>query len=233
MLGAGAFITTVACGSDDKKPTATATQALQVEATQTPTATTTSTATARPTNTPSPTPSPTPYNGSISRLKIPKFGVDAPIEELAINSRGELDTPRNENKNVAWYYLYDKPGRVNPDNLAGWASFGDTKKATIKGNAIFAAHIYYHNTPAPFVSLARAAIGDDVSIVMEDGREYKYKIILKNRYNRDAIDMAQVIWPKAKPEDKEWLTMITCGGALDATGQEYVDRDVVVAERVE
>ena len=122
---------------------------------------------------------------------------------------------------------------MNPDNLGGWYQYGAYTKQSFKGNIVFSGHIYYHNVPAPFVNLARSQIGDDVTVVMEDGREAKYKVIQKNRYNRDTIDMALVIWPKNKPEDKEWLTMITCGGALDSTGQEYVDRDVVVAERVE
>ena len=231
IVGCVSFLVAVACGGDDAKPATPAPTQEQAAATDTPT--TTNTATPRPTSTSTPTPSPTPYNGAVRKLKIPKFNVDAPIEELAVNSRGELDTPHNENKDVAWYYIYDKPGRVNQDNLAGWSTFGQYKQPPAKGNAIFSGHIYYHDIPAPFVSLSRTAIGDDVSVVMEDGREYKYKVIQKNRYNRDTIDMGQVIWPKSKPEDKEWLTMITCGGALDSTGQEYVDRDVVIAERVE
>jgi hypothetical protein len=68
---------------------------------------------------------------------------------------------------------------------------------------------------------------------MEDGREYKYKVVSNNRFHRDTIDMGAIIWPREKPADKEWITMITCGGALDSTGQEYISRDVVVAERVQ
>ena len=232
VLSAAAFVlglltvaTAVACGGDDKpKSSAVDTETATQPATATPTATAT--------NTPSPTPSPTPYNGSIARFKFPRLNVDAPIEELAINSRNELETPKAENKNVGWYHIYDKPGRTNPDN-AGWKAIAAKEKLPEKGNAVFSAHIYYHSIPAPFVNLSRSVIGDDVVIQMEDGREYKYKVISKNRYNRDKIDMGAIIWPTTKPADKEWITMITCGGALDQTGQEYVDRDVVVAERVE
>ncbi len=213
----------LACGGDEKPKTQAVTT--QPPATETPTVT----ATITPTATPTAIPTPTPYNGSIARFKFPRLNIDAPIEELAINARDELDTPKAENKNVGWYYIYDKPGRANPDNL-GWTSFGGQPGIPAKGNAIFSAHVYYRNVPAPFVSLAKDKVGDEVIVVMDNGKEYKYQIIANNRYNRDLIDMGQVIWPKNKPADKEWITMITCGGALDQTGQEYVDRDVVIAE---
>jgi hypothetical protein len=224
IVGIAALAVTLACGSDEAPaPTATPTQ-------EPPTETPTATATA--TSTPSPTPSPTPYNGAIARLKLHRFGIDAPIEEMAINGRGELDTPKRENTDVAWYYIFDKPGRVNPDNT-GWLAFGGLSKLPTKGNAVFSAHVYYHDVPAPFQKLAQSQVGDDITVQMEDGRQYKYKVLRKDRYNRETIDMEKVIWPKDKPADNEWLTMITCGGALDSTGQEYVDRDVIIAERVD
>jgi sortase (surface protein transpeptidase) len=223
LAGAVAFAA-AACGgggAKDQSPTVGSSE----------TGTPESTATPAPTNTPSPTPSPTPYNGAIARVKIPRLGVDAPIEELAINSRGELDTPKGENTNVGWYHIYDKPGRTNPENL-GWKSIAGKPALPVSGNAVFSAHIYYHNVPAPFVNLAKAQVGDEIVIQMEDGREYKYQVVKKDRYHRDNVPMGEIIWPTQKPEDKEWVTMITCGGALDETGQEYISRDVVVAERV-
>jgi hypothetical protein len=44
--------------------------------------------------------------------------------------------------------------------------------------------------------------------------------------------MGDIIAGKGKAEGKEWITMITCGGSLDASGLEYLSRDVVVAERI-
>lgn len=206
-VGAGVLVVALALGrgGGDAKPQA---------APATATATSTSTATPTATATSTPTPTPTPFNGAVARMSIPRFKVDAPIEELAINSRNELDTPHpgKENTDVGWYYIYDKPG---------WG-----------GNAVFAAHVYYHSIPAPFVSLAKSVAGDDIMITMEDGTQYKYKVISNKRYNRDTIPMGDIIWPPDKPKEKEWITMITCGGELDSTGQEYISRDVIVAEKV-
>lgn len=202
-FGALLLIAGVACsGGDSQEPDPT------------PTPTEAATATPTPTRTPPPTPTatPTPFDGAVARIKIPRFNVDAPIEELAINGRGELDTPKDENTSVGWYYIYDKPG---------WS-----------GNAIFSAHVYYHSDPAPFMNLAKSAEGDEVIVAMEDGTEYRYTVISNKRYHRDDIPMGDIIWPKEKADYDEWVTLITCGGQLDSTGQEYVSRDVVVAKRI-
>jgi len=202
-FGALLLIAGVACSGGDAQ-----------EPDPTPTPTEAATATPTPTRTPPPTPTatPTPFDGAVARIKIPRFNVDAPIEELAINGRGELDTPKDENTSVGWYYIYDKPG---------WS-----------GNAIFSAHVYYHSDPAPFMNLAKSAEGDEVIVAMEDGTEYRYTVISNKRYHRDDIPMGDIIWPKEKADYDEWVTLITCGGQLDSTGQEYVSRDVVVAKRI-
>ncbi|MCC7088267.1 MAG: class F sortase [Chloroflexi bacterium] len=202
-FGALLLIAGVACsGGDAQEP----------DPTPTPTEAATATPTSTRTPPPTPTATPTPFDGAVARIKIPRFNVDAPIEELAINGRGELDTPKDENTSVGWYYIYDKPG---------WS-----------GNAIFSAHVYYHSDPAPFMNLAKSAEGDEVIVAMEDGTEYRYTVISNKRYHRDDIPMGDIIWPKEKADYDEWVTLITCGGQLDSTGQEYVSRDVVVAKRI-
>ncbi|MCA9831203.1 MAG: class F sortase [Dehalococcoidia bacterium] len=229
LLAAGAIgaLALAACGGSSaaETPAAGATTSL-------PAPSATATPTMRPTNTPTPVPTPTPYNGRIARFQVPGLGIDAPIEELAINSLGELDTPKAENVAVGWYYIYDKPGRLNPDNR-GWVDFGGKQIVNgFTGNSVFSAHVYYHNVPAPFQKMAQAKAGDQVLVTMEDGRQYKYEVVSNQQYNRDTIPMGDIIWPKQKPADEEWITMITCGGELDATGWEYLSRDVVVARRI-
>ncbi len=199
-----------ACGGAKKaSPELTPTTAPSETATATSSNTPTRTATA--TASPTPTATPTPFAGAVARFKFPRLGVDAPIEDLAINSRDELDTPKDTNRAVGWYYIYDRPG---------W-----------NGNAVFSAHVYYHNVPAPFQKLSQSKAGDDIVIAMENGLEYKYRVVSNKRYHRDTIPMGDIIWPQDRPGGVEWITLITCGGELDSTGQEYISRDVVVAER--
>lgn len=169
-------------------------------------------ATSTPAAAPSPTATPTPFDGRVARFKMAKFNIDAPIEELQLDASNVMETPQDENTAVGWYDIYDKPG---------WG-----------GNAIFSAHVYYHNDPAPFVSLAKSEAGDIVEVVMEDGTSYTYEVFSNTRYHRDTIPMGDLIWPKEKADYDEWITLITCGGELDSTGWEYLSRDVVVAKRI-
>lgn len=208
LTGFVALTAALACGGGEKSqsPTVAAT------ASPTETATATATSTRTPTPTSTATPTPTPFDGKVARMVIPRFGVDAPIEELGLTADNVMETPRRENTDVGWYHIWTKPG---------WA-----------GNAVFSAHIYYHNVPAPFRRLQEAKAGDEVNVVMEDGTQYHYKVVSNKNYHRDTIPMGDIIWPPNLPSDKQLITLISCGGSLDASGQEYIDRVVVVAERV-
>lgn len=171
-----------------------------------------------------PTPSPTldadptvtsPYDGRVSRLKLPKFKVDSVVEYIGILPNNQLDVPKDPLQ-TGWYEIYDKPG--------------------FPGNAVFSAHVdYFPDIIGPFNKLAYSEIGDTVIVTMEDGREYRYKVILVARYNVDTIPMGDIVWPPDRPATAEWVTLITCGGEFKQTSEngagEYLQRDVVVAER--
>ena len=222
LAGFVLFAAGYACGGGSDKPAA-------ATATSEP-----ATATSSPTLTPTPLPptaTPTPFNGKIARFKYPRFGIDAPIEELSVNANDEMDTPKNTNVTVGWYNSELKPSAPFLGNRPGW-----------DGNAVFSAHVYYINRsacpsnplacPAPFQKLAQATAGDEIAIQMDNGQEYHYKVVSKAQYPAATIDMGKIISPPSRADGKQWITMITCGGALDASGLEYVSRDVVVAERV-
>jgi sortase (surface protein transpeptidase) len=178
-------------------------------ATQTPLPTTTELPTA--------TPTPIPYDGQVARLKVPRLGIDNAIESIGILADNTLDTPHDAINKVGWYDIYPKPG------------FG--------ANSVFSAHVNYNFRLGPFAELAKAEPGDEIDVVMENGLLYKYKVFRKQRYDVDTIPMGDLIWPKDRPTEKEWVTLITCGGRFVATQAnglgEYRDRDVVVAERIQ
>jgi sortase (surface protein transpeptidase) len=123
-----------------------------------------------------------------------------------------METPTRENTDVGWYHIWDRPGS--------------------DGNAVFSAHVYWENVPAPFQKLDSLSNGAEVDVEMNNGQVYKYEVISKNRYSRDTIPMGDIIWPKNRPAGEQWITMITCGGELDSTGWEYLSRDVLVAKRI-
>ncbi|MGK2965347.1 MAG: class F sortase [Tepidiformaceae bacterium] len=176
---------------------------------------------------PSPTATPVPYDGAVTRLQIPRFSVDVGIENIGVitvaGGGTQLDTPADVHK-VGWYGidgLSDKPG------------FG--------GNAVFAAHVdYFPNIRGPFYELNRMEAGDEIVIVMEDGRAYTYSLIARRSYPADNIPMGDLLdattVDATKPEGAEWITLVTCGGELvrDYPGGpgHYKDRVVVIAERI-
>jgi hypothetical protein len=238
MAAVTAILATLAmagCGGDSKDdgtvtvaPASATTRPAETRtATPPPSATATSTPTAIPT--------PTPYNGAVSRIRVPRLGIDAPIVNLDVADDGQMASPSNgtELTHVGWYFEWDKPGRLNPDNR-GWLDFGGKSQVSgFYGNSVFSAHVYYNlGRPAPFVNLAAAREGDEVIVTMEDGREYTYVVFGKAQYHREAFPGPEVAWPTTKPDNEEWVTLITCGGALDSTGLEYLFRDVVFARRL-
>lgn len=163
-------------------------------------------------------PTPTPYAGGIARFRIERFEVNAAVENVGlIPGENQLDVPKDP-LNVGWYDIYDRPG---------WG-----------GNAVFSAHVdYWPDIRGPFFELYKLEPGDEVSIAMDDGTEYRYRVFRKQRYEATSIPMGDLIWPPEKEPGTEWITLITCGGRFraylngDGAG-EYLDRDVVVAERV-
>lgn len=204
----------------------------------------TATATATATGVATPTPTAPPSTGTVARMKIPALGIDFPIEQLGILPTNELDTPHDGNDKIGWYHSYVVT------NSSGNASFHfegvpdpslvDSATHVLKPgygtNSIFSAHESWNFKAGPFKDLNKANPGDLIIVVMDDGTQYTYKIFLKQRYDVDTIPMGDLIWPKNRPAEKEWITLITCGGNFvkqQANGLgEYMQRDVVVAERV-
>lgn len=164
---------------------------------------------------PTPTPTPLPFDGPVSRLLIPRFGVDSAVELIGLLPNNQLDVPKDP-RNTGWYDIYDRPG--------------------FRGNAVFSAHVdYFPDIRGPFFNLSRIEPGDEIVVRMEDGTEYRYRVIKRKRYDASTIPMGDLIWPADKPADHEWITLITCGGRFSGAPNqpgEYLDRDVVVAERI-
>jgi hypothetical protein len=195
-------------GDDDGEPAAVETYDIRVTLTPTPTLATTAT----------PTATPTPYDGGVARLLLPSLGVDSAIEVIGVKPNNEMDVPHDP-LNTGWY------------DVEGWGKPGHGS------NSVMAAHVdYYPNIIGPFNKLKDLVPGeDDVVVVMDNGLEYRYRVIRKARFTVEEIKMGELIWPEEKPEGAEWITLITCGGEFVSSQPggpgEYKHRDVVVAER--
>jgi hypothetical protein len=162
------------------------------------------------------TPTPTPFDGKLARMVSPDLGINNAIEEIGLTNNGtQLDTPKDAVHKVGWYYIYDKPG------------FG--------GNAVFAAHVNYNFENGPFQRLKDARPGEEITVQMEGGPSYTYKVIFYQRYDKAVIPTGELISAPQKPPGEEWITLITCGGRFVQTQAnglgEYEEREVVIASR--
>lgn len=216
-----------ACGGGDGDDDEAVFQEFTPTATPTPSDDATNTPTPRPTRTSTvepPTPTPTPFVGNVARLKIPRFNVDSIIENVGVDSANQMETPKDP-YNTGWY----------DPRMTGWG--GNEFFPGWNGNSVYSAHVdYFPNIKGPFNQLAQIEESDQVVVVMENGEEYVYEVISKQRYLANSMPMGDIIWAPDRPENEEWITLITCGGEFRATSAsgagEYLHRDVVVAKRV-
>lgn len=234
FLVAALTLLAVACGGGAEvsvEPITTATTAADAPA-QTRAATVAAAATtgASPSAvaaTPEATPTPEPYDGDLVAMRIPALEVDAAVERtdlIKVNERSQLDVP-DDPHNVAWYPRYGTPG--------------------IDGDTIYSAHKdYWPDIRGPFWALAELEDGDEIVLVMEDGREYVYEVFFQRRYRTEEVPMRDLIKADRaenpellRPADEEWITLITCGGEFVATSERgsgiYLHRDIVIARRVD
>lgn len=154
-------------------------------------------------------------NVGIARVHAPNLGLDHYVEVDNIIDN-EMESPRDGSYAVGFYPDFDRPGTG--------------------GNSVFSAHETWNHFQGPFYQLVGAKAGDEITIVMADGRNLRYRVFSNVRYEVDTMPMAEILWPTKRPAGEEWLTMFTCGGRIVYSGSgfgEYLDRDVIIAKRIQ
>lgn len=143
------------------------------------------------------------------RLIVQKIGVNAEVESVGLDSQKRMDVPKKA-ANVGWYNLGAKVGELGSVVLAG--HFDD-----INGD------------PAVFYNLSKVKIGDEVSLVTEDGKTFKYKITRKELFEYDKLPLTEIF----ASSDKMRLNLITCDGYFDSINKNYSKRLVVYSEAID
>jgi len=162
---------------------------------------------------PTETASPTPF-ADIERLIIPAIRVDAPVTPRAVDRDGQMPSPDGP-QDVIWYDFSALPG------LGGRPGDG--------GNTILAGHVDYHDYgPAVFWDLRNVEQGDEITVRLRDGSEYKYTA----RSNRIVDPAATSFNEIVASTTEESLTVITCAGDFDPATHSYEMRRVIWAVRV-
>jgi len=129
-------------------------------------------------------------------IRIPALGVDAPIEQLGVDSDQQLEVP-SDPATAGWYEEGSAPGAA--------------------GAAVIAGHVTWEQEPAVFFKLGDLRPGQRVHMRRADGRTAIFAITKIEQYAKDEFPTAKVYRPVNRPV----LRLITCGGQYDADSDSY------------
>jgi len=138
-----------------------------------------------------------------TKIIIPSIKLDAPIQKVGVNEKGEMDVPSGQTNNVGWYQYGTLPGKV--------------------GSAVLDAHVY-----AAFANLRYVKIGDSIQVETENGKNLRFEVIDSRVYALNEAP-AEMIFHK---NDGTYLNLITCARRYIPALDTYSHRLVVFAKLV-
>lgn len=140
------------------------------------------------------------------RLRIPAIGVDAPIEAVAIDDRGEMAIPEQV-QDIGWYQYGPAPGAQT-------------------GSAVLSGHVDSAQQGLGALSrLGELTAGDIITVTDQAGRQLRYRVAGKEAFDKRTVPLVDLFSRSGAAR----LTLITCGGAFDSAALSYVDNIVVTA----
>jgi len=132
-------------------------------------------------------------------LIISKINISTNVELVGEDSQGRMDVPKDVN-NVGWYTYGFKPGE--------------------NGNSVISGHLDSEIGPAVFYNLGLLNIGDEIEIMDEDNKIYRFKVANKATYDFDKVPLNEIFGNSDKPK----LNLITCDGVFDRNTRNYSKR---------
>lgn len=133
-------------------------------------------------------------------VAIPSVGIDASIEPVGINEKGEMAVPDGSTDTVGWYRYGTVPGEV--------------------GSAVLAAHVY-----AGFKKLRGIEPGAEIAVLSHAGETLRY-VVEEVKLTPLAEVSPYFLFERA---DTARLNLITCAGKFDKKLGTYTHRLVVYA----
>ncbi|MBX4216125.1 class F sortase [Candidatus Parcubacteria bacterium] len=147
-----------------------------------------------------------PPEGYPGRLVIPALGIDAPVEPVGKNGRGEMSAPSTFSS-VSWYKEGTVPGE--------------------KGSAVMAGHVDNGLALAGvFKKLSDLKEGDDILVVTKGGAEMRFAVRRVESFPYKEVPLDELF----SRDDKTRLNLVTCDGAWVRGERTYDHRLVVFAE---
>jgi LPXTG-site transpeptidase (sortase) family protein len=137
-------------------------------------------------------------------LTIPTIKVNAGIQQLGVNSKGEMDVPSNST-DVGWFKLGSRPGE--------------------KGSAVIDGHFDGKNGKAGvFFNLYKLKKGD--KLYVKDDKGITTTFIVRESHAYDPGYAEDVF----SSNDNAHLNLITCDGVWDGSKKSYSKRLVVFTD---
>jgi LPXTG-site transpeptidase (sortase) family protein len=138
------------------------------------------------------------------RLRIPSIGVNAPIEEVGLNSNDTVQVPPLANH-----------------NLAGWYKYGPTPGQ--RGPSVILGHVDSVSGASVFFDLKDLRKGDKIYVELEDGKTATFVVDGLQRVEKTSFPTKDVYGKLGYAG----LRLITCGGAFDAATGHYLENIIV------
>ena len=125
-----------------------------------------------------------------AHLIIPRIGVDAPVENVNIQSNGDLGTPvQNQWEGVGWYSNGPRPGQA--------------------GSAVIDGHLDRPGGyPAVFWYLRDVQVGDVIMVVDTNGKTLRFRVTRTAAYPPLAAPLQEIFGDTGGT----YLNLITCAG---------------------
>lgn len=142
-----------------------------------------------------------------TKLIVPSLSIDASVEQVGVKDNGQMANPSGF-------------------TTVGWYKHG--AKAGEEGNAVIAGHVNNGlGLSGVFARLNEVAIGQEIIVRGEGGKELRYTIVQKSQFMTQGApldDIFRIVGPSG-------LVLITCEGDWDPSSRSY-DRRLVVTARL-
>jgi len=133
-------------------------------------------------------------------LIIPSIKLDVPIQNVDVNSKGEMDVPDGKTNHVGWFQRGTIPGNT--------------------GSAVLDAHVF-----AAFKNLRYVKVDDDIYVRTKSGAYLHFRAEDSLVYKTAEVPLQQLF----NRADASRLNLITCAGKLTPDHSTYDHRLVVYA----
>jgi LPXTG-site transpeptidase (sortase) family protein len=140
-----------------------------------------------------------------SRLQIPALSVDAHVQSVGVNGKGDMSAPSNFT-DVAWYKYGTAPGQMGSAVMAGHVD-----------NGLSLAGVFKH--------LSDLQPGDDIYVVTASSTRLHFTVSSVDTFDYRSAPSEEIFGQNDKP----YLKLLTCTGKWVQGDRTYDHRLVVTA----